>query len=277
MNVWRKILLYGGGAAKLGLLKISDVIALLPLRARYALAEACFLVMFVVLPVKRHAVYRNLRLVLGRTPTRRDAVRVFLDYGRYWAEAAHLNAYWRATPKQFEGDPLPSDGSQFIGLTLHVGNFELFGPLLHELRGGRFTVVAEALQPRFLTRYFARKRATYHIRSIPHDAPREVLAALHEGEALGIVCDRAIDGGRAQVGMLGTTLALPVSIIEYAVKHDIAVHVAYIVRNRAGITVHNRCLPRDMEISDTLQAIASTFEEAIRRHPYQWHMLVPVT
>lgn len=269
-------MLFGGGILKLTLLRISDLTGLLPLKPRYVLAQICFLVMFMVLPRKRRAVYANLRLVLGRKANRHDVLRVFLDYGRYWAETADLNNYWHTTPRRFVGDPLPSDNTQFVGLTLHVGNFELFGPLLHETRGGEFPVVAEALRPAFLTRYFARKRRTYHIRSIPHDAPRAILATLRQGEPLGIVCDRALDGEQTQVRMLGTTLGLPVSIIDYAVKHEIAVHIAYIVRDDSGITVHNRRLPAATELSDALREIAQTFEDAIRQHPYQWHVLVPI-
>ncbi len=268
--------LFTAGVLKLALLKASDLSGRLPLPVRYVLAQSCFSIIFLVLPGKRRAVCRNLRLVLGREPGLRDVLRVFLDYGRYWAELADLNSYWRATPRRFVGDPLPADGTQFVGLTLHVGNFELFGPSLHETRGGEFPVVAEALRPAFLTRYFARKRRSYHIRSIPHDAPRDILATLHRGEPLGIVCDRAIDGEQARVSMLGTTLNLPVSIVDYAVKHGIAVHIAYIVRDHSHITVYNRRLPVAMALPDALREIGAAFEDAIRRHPYQWHVLAPI-
>lgn len=270
------LVVYGSGVLKLALLKTLDATRPLPLRVRYLLAEVCFAVMFALLRAKRRAVYRNLSLVLDRRPTRREVLSVFLDYGRYWAESADIESFWQRRPRCFVGDPLPTAGEQFIGLTLHIGNFELFGPALYEIRGTSFAVVAEALRPAFLTRYFAAKRGRYHIHTLPHDRPREILGALRKGDSLGIVCDRTVGGEGEPVRMLGATFTLPLSVVNYALEHGIAIVISYCVRDDNGIAVISRRLPATVGFDQALAHIAASFEQALRAYPSQWHALVPV-
>jgi lauroyl/myristoyl acyltransferase len=277
MRVAQKVVVYGGGVLKLGLLEILEGMRILPLGLRYRLAELCFVVIFVVVPSKRRGARYNLSLVLGRRPSMGEVVRLFLDYGRYWAESAALQSFWDKTCHTFVGDPLPRADEQFIGLTLHVGNFELFGPALHSVRDKPFAVVAEALRPAFLARHFANKRRRYHIRTIPHDRPRQIVAALRRGESLGVVCDRAIGGEGRRVGMLGVTLTLPLSLVDYALNHGIAIVIAYCVRDARGVTVVCRRLPRALSHDRVLTEITTAFEEILKRYPYQWHALMAVS
>lgn len=158
-----------------------DASGYLPLRARYMLTNFTFFTFCLLSYQKRENVRKNLQLILDRKPQFTEIMRVFLDYGQYWAELPRLHEFWKSMQVVHEGDFPPS--KSFLGVTFHIGNFELFGPEIYHTLGCNFNVIAEHLYPQALTEYFMKMRMRHHIRTILHDDFRTILKMLKSGES----------------------------------------------------------------------------------------------
>lgn len=262
------------GAGTLLLLWLTDRTAFLPLRARYFLVAGPSVLACLLFSAKRRAVRGNLRLILGREPSRGEILRVFLEYGRYFAECADLAGFWKENEKNvvYSSD-LSKIEPAFLGLTFHLGNFEIFGFALHGALKTDYSVVAERLKPKFLADYFAAKRRRYNMNTIPHDDPRGILRVLESGSPIGMVCDRLIGGRGVPTRLFGKPVRLPLSIVGIALRRRIPIYVAYSARENGNVTISIERLDPALPFETIVQTIARILETALRKYPYQWHVL----
>ncbi|MFW5784678.1 MAG: lysophospholipid acyltransferase family protein [Chitinispirillaceae bacterium] len=264
------------GFFKLLLLKLLDATAVLPLEFRYAVTDLLAGVTFVLLGSKRKAVRDNLCLVLKKAPSRKDVWMVFREYGRYWAEFPGLRDFWSKMPRAYEGDVFPPQQKGFLGLTFHIGNFEIFGHEVYDRHKSDFYVVAERLRPRMLADYFRNKRRNNHVETICHDDARGILKVLKQGETLGVVCDRMISGKGVEINLFGRQVNLPLKIVSYALDSGIPVYIAYCVKENGKLKIIARRLDESQSFEAALVKISGTLEDAVRLYPHQWHVLSPI-
>jgi lauroyl/myristoyl acyltransferase len=261
------------GLFKLSLLIILRVISYLPLNFRYSIIDAIALIAFHVCRKKRNAVGKNLKLILDKPPESNDIRTVFIEYGRYWAEFFDIKKFWADSKRIIDNPDFPPKDSNFLGLTFHLGNFEVFGPALFHSIGGNFHVIAERLKPDFLSDFFKKYRLRHNITTILHDQKREILNALNQGKALGVVCDRIVGGRGVEVRLFGKKVRLPLNIVSLALQKKIPIAVSYCVKEENALKMYYYKVPGDLKYDDAIELIVNLLENAIRKYPFQWHVL----
>ncbi len=264
------------GLGKLFLLNLLDSSKILPLKVRYIITDFFAAATFIIVGSKRKAVKRNLSYILGCKPSMSDIWKVFKEYGRYWAELPALTEFWSKMPRTYEGDTFPPSEKAFLGLTFHIGNFEVFGNELHRCFDSSLHVVAERLRPQILADYFKKKRRLYHVETICHDDTKSILKILKSGETLGVVCDRMISGKGVEARLFGRRINLPLKIVAYALNSKIPVYVAYCVKDKGSLKIVSKRIEETASFEHAIGKITSTLESAIRQYPHQWHVLSPM-
>jgi lauroyl/myristoyl acyltransferase len=262
------------GVLKLALLKILQTTSILPLSIRYLLTDIFFMFAFLVSNSKRNAVKKNLRLILKRVPTSLEILNVFRDYGRYWAELPDINGFCDKYKIDVIGPDLPGVNECFLGVTFHIGNFEVFGRMLHSITSSNFTVVAEHLRPHFVFEFFRSIRLKHYIDTVPHDDPREILNALKRNGGLGVLIDRVVGGTGIETRLFCKRVMMPLNIVEYAVRNKIPIYVAYCVKKDGKLIFYsNKIDSSKYSFEQIVSRITSTIEGAVERYPFQWHVL----
>jgi lauroyl/myristoyl acyltransferase len=261
------------GLSMLLFLRCIDLTAVFPLRIRYGITDALSLAACAFFFRKRQAVRGNLRCILGRDPSIREIACVFREYGRYWAEFADPAGFWNSSRVMESGPDFPPTEPQFLGLTFHLGNFEIFGQAFHPYLKNDFVVIAERLKPKALADYFRARRAESHFVTIAHDDPYAMVRYFAGGAVLGIVCDRSLDGKGVETKLFNKRIRLPLSMVDYSLRHKVPVYVAYCVKERCGLKLFCRRLDSSLGFDAMVRTITAVLEDAIRRYPFQWHMM----
>ena len=265
---------YIGGIFKLSLLKILQFSSFVPLPVRYLFSDFAAFFALLIFHSKRKAVRKNLKMVFGRQPRHSEILKVFSEYGRYWAELPAINRFWAHHKKIIHGNP-PVE-SCFLGLTFHIGNFEVFGNILNPICKGRFHVVAERLKPQFIADFFTRLRQNHYICSIAHDDLRHILKVLSDNKPLGILCDRMVGGRGVEVRLFGRRIQMPLNIIEYALQKAIPVYISYCVRDKDGLHIYFRKPDPLAGFDGVVKEVVASLENALSSYPYQWHVLTEI-
>jgi lauroyl/myristoyl acyltransferase len=261
------------GLFKLSLLYILRIISFLPLNKRYYIIDRISLIVFYLCRKKKNAVAKNLKLILDKNPEPNDIRMVFIEYGRYWAEFFDVKRLWSETKRIIVNPEFPPKFSSFLGLTFHLGNFEVFGPALSPVIGGDFHVIAERLKPDFLSEFFKKYRLRHNIATILHDDKREIINALNQGKALGVVCDRVVGGRGIEVRIFGKKVRLPLNLVSLALQKKIPVIVSYCVKEENALKMYYQKLPDGLKYDEAIEWIVNLLENAIRKYPLQWHVL----
>lgn len=264
---------YVSGIIKLGLLKLLAITSKLPISLCYFVTDIIAVLAFFVLYQKRISVRNNLICILNKKPTLYDILKVFIEYGRYWAELPRINEIWRKSSKKICGPDFPPVEKRFLGITFHIGNFEIFGSALYPFLKSDLFVVAENLKPEFLADHFSLCRKQHHIQTVFHNDLRRIIKVLKEGNSLGVVCDRMIDGNGVKVRLFGKSVCMPLNIVKFALQNEIPVYVAYCVKESDEYKIHCQKMDVDTDYEDAVKQIALVIENTVRNYPYQWHVL----
>lgn len=268
-----KVLEQLGGAIKFSFLWFLYSTALFPLPLRYAITDIFSFVSFVFCHSKRESVRKNLESIFKRDPALNEILRVFVEYGRYWAEYPLINKIWESSTVVYHSPQFPPSEPCFLGLTFHMGNFEIFGNIVRSTTKKDFQVVAERLRPEYIADFFKRTRQTHGIRTVVHDDLRQILKVIKEGNPLGILCDRMVGGRGVEVRFFGKRVRMPLNIVDYALQKKIPVYIAYCIHKNGVLNVYSLKIGGDSDFDTAVQTIVSTLEEAIVRFPFQWHVL----
>lgn len=269
--------LYISGILKLLLFKMLDLSILIPLKIRYFIMDIASFTFFSVNRLKRNAVKKNLQLIFGYSPSFLEILKVFIEYGRYWAELPDINGLWEKNRFLYCGTDFPPKEKDFLGVTFHIGNFELFGNVLYASTNSDFTVIAERLHPNFITDYFKSRRLKHHIKTVLHDDLRQILNVLKNGGGLGLLCDRMVGGRGIETRLFGKRVMMPLNIVEYAVTHSIPIYISYIVKDFCVYKIFSRRVdPTNNSFENVIAEIIKELEAAIKKYPYQWHVLTTI-
>jgi len=275
---------------RLGLEIADRIVAALPSRAAYALADLGGDIWRRAAPRRRRLVAANLARVCAATgrPTSGRAFdelvgRSFRHHARYYMELLRAPRYdpkrigeivavpdWPSYERHMRGRPS-------VLVTSHIGNFEPFGSFL-VAHGIRPLAPIEEIEPRELFEFLAARRGGGNIELVPLRNARSVLSRrLRENGLVGIIGDRLLEGSGHPVTMFGHRTQVPLGPAMLAVTH------------RAGVLV-GRCLrvgPDRFEVRGTemeppatgdrradtaalTEAIAARFEQDIGEAPEQW-------
>ena len=240
----------------------------------------------------------NLRRVLGPAATGKQlralSRQTLRSYARYWLEAFRLPVLGQARILQdmyvsgYDKIAANLDAGRGVVIALpHTGNYELAGAWIIALRQSKFTTVAERLKPESLFQRFLEFREGLGMEVLPAtggDQRFGVLAQrLRHGGLVCLVSDRDITGRGIEVEFFGEQARMNSGPAALAVQTGAALLPATLWFDGPGWRAHvydEVPVPatgtRREQAAVMTQQVARDFEDGIRAHPQDWHMLQPV-
>lgn len=237
---------------------------------------------------KRGKGVRRLAANLARVVPPEDVERVtragVRSYTRYWLEAFRLPVTGRArilaevhcdNPERLSGP------NGVVAVLPHMGNWDVAGAWA-SLTGHKLTTVAERLKPEELFDKFLAFRESLGMEVIPltgGDAnPFDLLAErLRAGGLVCLLGDRDLTARGVEVEFFAETAKFPAGPAALAIRTGAALVPATLWSDDDGwhIRMHEPIpVPEGRDqIRRMTQAVAEVFEEGIRTHPADWHML----
>ena len=241
----------------------------------------------------REAVRRNLQAILGRPEVSSELVReVFRNFGMYLVDFfrfGKLNKEKIRRLIRLEGvermRSALSQGRGAVGLTAHLGNYELAGAVLSLLGLPTEAVVLTHQNPR-VDAFFTRQRSKVGIQGIPvqrmtrRDFFDTALAVLKKNAILGLVGDRDYFDHGILLPLFGRTIQIPKGAAFFALKADAPIVPAFLVREPDGsfrFVVEPPIAPplgvsREEAVQRMTQGCLEVMERYIRQYPTQWYM-----
>lgn len=177
-----------------------------------------------------------------------------------------------------------SGGKGAVGVTAHVGNWELGGMTL-ALAGFPVHAIALSHQNTRLNRLFVNQRGLTGMNVIPVGrAALRSLRVLKRNEMVLILGDRDVTERGVEVEFFGRKVQIPRGPAGLSVRSGAAVFFGYLVREsthryravfRPPLTV-DRTADREAQSEQIIQGLVSEMEECIASHLDQWYMYYPL-
>ncbi|MDQ3690983.1 MAG: hypothetical protein M3406_13310 [Chloroflexota bacterium] len=272
-------------------LEIADrIVAALPSRVAYALADLAGDAWYRLAPARRRLVTANLARVCAATgrPTSGPALRglvhaTFRNHARYYVELLRAPHYpverideivkfprWDAIAAVLRGGPAVLIGS-------HLGNFEPFGVFV-TAHGIHPVSPVEEIEPRALFDFLTARRGGASVELVPLSQARRALPArLRAGGTVGIIGDRDLAGDGHPVTLFGHPTTVPMGPAALAVSYGAAVLVGRCLRigpDRFRVEAELIPVPssgdRRADTATLATLIAARFERDIGEAPEQW-------
>jgi phosphatidylinositol dimannoside acyltransferase len=242
----------------------------------------------------------NLTRVLGPDADGKElrglSRQVMRSYARYYMETFRLHVIpkqrllhdgmhmegWDNLERTFE---LLKSGRGVIYALPHMGNFEQAGAWVIANGAGSFTTVVERLKPDSVFERWLKFRQGLGFEVLPTTGgphPFGVMAQrLRAGKPVCLVADRDLSETGVEVDFFGEKALLPAGPAALAVQTGAAlmpVSCWFAGETDWGTRVYDEIpVPeagtRKEKTAMMTQRLASVFEEAIREHPEDWHML----
>jgi KDO2-lipid IV(A) lauroyltransferase len=240
----------------------------------------------------------NLQRVTGPSATGKElralSRQTMRSYARYWLEAFRLpvigqqriQAEMLVTGEENIQDNLAAGRGVIIALP-HTGNYELAGAWIIGRGAGKFTTVAERLKPESLFRRFLEFREGLGMEVLPAsggDSRFGVLAQrLRAGGLVCLVSDRDVTGRGIEVEFFGEKARMMAGPAALAVQTGAALLPTTLWFDGPGWKAHiynevpvPESGTRREKVAAMTQAVARDYEDGIRAHPQDWHMLQKV-
>ena len=242
----------------------------------------------------------NLLRVIGQDASIRElrklSRKVMRSYARYYLEAFRLHVIAR---ERLLGIGMHLEGADNFKRTLgylnvgrgviyalpHMGNYEQGGAWLVANGAKSFTTVAERLEPEQVYKRWLKFRQSLGFEVVPTAGsarPFGVLAQrLRAGRLVCILADRDLSATGHEVDFFGEKAMMAAGAAVLAVRTGAALVPAacwFVGNTEWGARVHDE-IPVPEQGSSTekvavmMQQLADVFEQAIREHPEDWHML----
>lgn len=272
-------------------LEIADrIVAALPSRVAYALADLAGDAWYRLAPARRRLVTANLVRVCAAThrPTHgrplRDLVHsAFRNHARYYVELLRAPHYpvdrideivevpgWDAIAAALRAGPGVLIGS-------HLGNFEPFGVFV-AAHGIHPLSPVEEIEPRALFDFLTARRGGASVELIPLSHARRALPArLRAGGTVGIIGDRDLAGDGHPVVMFGHPSTVPLGPAALVVGFRATVMIGRCLRigpDRFRVEAEMLPVPstgnRRADTAALATAIATRIERDIGDAPEQW-------
>jgi phosphatidylinositol dimannoside acyltransferase len=242
----------------------------------------------------------NLLRVIGQDASIRElrtlSRKVMRSYARYYLEAFRLQVIPR---ERLLGSGMHLEGADNFERTLgclnngrgviyalpHMGNYEQGGAWLVANGAGSFTTVAERLEPEQVYKRWLKFRQSLGFEVVPTTGsarPFGVLAQrLRAGKLVCILADRDLSATGHEVDFFGEKAMMAAGAAVLAVRTGAALVPAvcrFVGDTEWGACVHDEIPVPEQgssaeKVAVMMQQLANVFEQAIREHPEDWHML----
>jgi lauroyl/myristoyl acyltransferase len=222
---------------------------------------------------------------------------VLRSYGRYYLEAFRMQSITDeriASGMHVNLDQADltleymKNGRGVIYALPHMGDFEQAGRWINGYGAGSFTTVAERLKPDAVFQRFLDFRQSLGMEVLPTSGgphPFGVMAQrLRAGKLVCLVADRDLSDTGVEVDFFGEKALFPAGPAALAVQTGAAlmpVACWFVGEDEWGAHIYDEIpVPADgsrkEKAAAMTQTMAAVFEEAIREHPEDWHMLQKV-
>jgi lauroyl/myristoyl acyltransferase len=240
----------------------------------------------------------NLRRVIGPEPDGKElralSRAVLESYSRYWLEVFRLPVIPGeriVAGMHIEG---PGEETAFAHMKAgrgvifalpHMGNFEQAGAWIVLRGAGKFTTVMERLRPESVYEAFVKFRESLGMEVLPltgNQSPFGTLAQrLRAGGLVCLVSDRDLTDSGVEVEMFGEKARIAAGPAALAVQTGAAlmpVATWFEGDDEWGAHIYDEIpVPpegtRKDKVARMSQQLAAVFEQGIREHPQDWHML----
>jgi phosphatidylinositol dimannoside acyltransferase len=239
----------------------------------------------------------NLRRVIGPEASGQELRALsragMRSYARYWLEVFRLQVIGRERILAGTVSPGHGEKAAFEAMAAgrgvvfalpHTGNWEVAGAWIIARGAGKFTTVAERLEPESVFLRFLAFRESLGFEVLPATGGNSRFGILAQRlRAGGMVClpaDRDVTGSGIEVEFFGEKARMMGGPAALAVQTGAALLPAVLWFEGAGWGV--RVFPevpvpaegsRRDKIAAMTQRMARDFEEGIAAHPQDWHML----
>ncbi len=175
-------------------------------------------------------------------------------------------------------------GRGLIGVTAHVGNWELGGIVFSRL-GYPINAIALSHENTKLNRLFVRQRGLGGVKVIPVGrAAARSLRALRRNEVVVLLSDRDVTEKGVVTEFFGRPSAIPRGPAVLAVRSGAEILFGYFVRHsfhRYRVVFRpplewDRSLPEEEQVERIIGLLVREMEECILRHLDQWYMFYPL-
>jgi phosphatidylinositol dimannoside acyltransferase len=214
------------------------------------------------------------------------------SYGRYWLEAFRLpvmpigrlvDGMHDSGHVQTAFEQLAAGRGVIFALP-HMGNWDQAGAWIIAKGAGSFTTVMERLEPESVYELFVAFREGLGFEVLPASGgarPFGILAQrLRAGKVVCLVCDRDVTGAGLEVEFFGEKAKMMAGAGALAVTTGAALMPAALWFDGDGWGLHvGQEIPvpaegsRKEQVAAMMQQVARFFEDYIRQHPQDWHML----
>jgi KDO2-lipid IV(A) lauroyltransferase len=269
---------------------LTGIMAGLPLRLGYLLADLLTEAHFRLFPTRRHAALANLAVILPRA-TRRERIRVarqmMRSYNRMMFEFFRLPHMTRSEllhaidvvgREHLEG--AVARGRGVVITCTHIGNWELAAVVLAHW-GYTLHAVAGVQLSRWLTTAVRETKSELAIHTVaPEDGFRKLLRALEHTDLVALMVDGDIFSHGVRVDLFGRELQFPAGPGVLAQRTGALVLCGYCERVAPGrfrIVIEPPLDPAAFaDTASLIDAVARTSERHIRDHIEQWCIFRPM-
>ena len=209
------------------------------------------------------------------------------SYMRYWCDTfrfpnwdkERINSTVTVTRDELLLNGIKSGRGVIVSLP-HAGNWDHAGAYFC-LKGIHLVTVAERLKPERLFNEFLRYREAMGMEVLALDSRSIVTLAqrLREGHLIALVADRDLSKSGIDVQFFGKPARMPAGPAVLALKTNAIFLTAFVNYTEKGIhiTFDEIMIPesgtQEEKVSILVQKSADNFEQGIRKHPQDWHML----
>ena len=206
------------------------------------------------------------------------------SYARYWLEMFRLPTF---PPQRLRADLTcvnehflvghSTDGNGCVAALPHMGNWDVAGAWAASI-GLKFTTVAERLKPEGLFDRFVAFRESLGMEVVPLTGgsanPFDLLAdRLRAGGLVCLMADRDLTARGIPVTFFGEETKFPAGPAALALRTGAALLPATLWFEGPRWYVHMHEPIPHTTVEEMTQALADVFEQGIREHPEDWHML----
>ncbi len=217
------------------------------------------------------------------------------SYARYWLEVFRLPVMPvdRLVAGMRDEGPFDkafgflAEGRGIVFALPHMGNWDQAGAWIMAKGAGSITTVMERLKPESVYEKFVAFREGLGMEVLPASGgarPFGILAQrLRAGKVVVLVADRDVTGTGIEVDFFGEKCIMQPGSAALAVQTGAALMPVILWFDgdgwgvRVGEEIPVPSLPtRNERIAAMMRDVARFFEDGIREHPQDWHMLQPV-
>ncbi len=285
------------------------MVGALPQAVSYWLGDRAADALLATVPGRFGGLRDNLRHVvpgIGERPLNHLVRRNLRNLTHCWVDVMAMSSRRTDLPARIDIDELYhfeaaiERGQGVVVASMHFGSWEV-GLAGWNKMGGKMALLAEVLRPKQLFDRVVGARRAQGVHIIPIDTQamrdgdpqvarrlgaasmREVFKVLRSGGVVAMALDRDLIGNGEPLEFFGQPAPIPIGAVEIAIRAGSSIVPIVLFRDRYRVhaVVHpeiryDRDAPRDAEVRKTAHMLLRIFEQAIREHPDQWHVLDPI-